>query len=176
MEKTRRKIFYNSRVKYLFTLYILFSLLIIFLFIGWEFFVDLFSNQTHYFNELAKFVNGFPMFARSILLLLWGVFSFLISYIYLESKFYGVFQRLDRLFKDMYNNNELDLKFRKNDSFQFIADSFNSMKKNFIKKINQRKQLINKIETIMNDQDNQFNSNQAKELIKEIDHELSQTD
>lgn len=171
MENNRRKIFTSNKIFITFVIYGFFSLLSLVLFLGWEEFLVLLASR---FSEAVwfEYLQGFPMVIKSSLLLLWGMFSFLLSYIYLDTKFLGIFRRMDNLFQDMHENDDLILKFRAHDSFAFLADSFNEMKNMFTNKISSRKKLLQEIEDIINNSPDDISEEQALELINKIDKEL----
>ncbi|MCK5708719.1 MAG: hypothetical protein KAI43_13810 [Candidatus Aureabacteria bacterium] len=134
MIQNRRKLFTNTRTRWVFTIFILFSIIVAFIFLGWTFIINFFDE--HIYDENAEVFNyalhhgNVILLLKTILLLCWVGFSSFSAYIYLENKYNGIFARIDRLFNDISSGQEKQLFFRDGDSFAYIAESFNRMVSN----------------------------------------------
>ncbi|MBN1521028.1 MAG: hypothetical protein JW928_00730 [Candidatus Aureabacteria bacterium] len=127
MKQNRRKLLINSRTKSIFALFVVFSFIVAFVFLGWEIIIQ-FVYFNHY--ELYESLFGFSnlgLLLKSILLVFWVGFTFFSAYFYMESKYSGIFARMDRLFTDISQGQDKRLFFRESDSFAYIAESFNRM-------------------------------------------------
>lgn len=145
----RRNFFVNNKVRNFFIFYCVFSLFIIALFLGWEVFVELIKRYAPVFENVSDY-QGFPVVIKVILLLIWGMVSFILSYTYLDAKFLGIFYRMDSVFKSMMTNDQQSLTFRKEDDFCYMAESFNKMKKMFLDRIRRRQALLNQLHEKIN--------------------------
>ena len=172
-KENRRKLFINSRVRNFFLFYVFFSIIIVAVFLGWEVIVE---ATLAYLPDSFRFIGafrGFPMIVKVILLLLWGMFSFLLSYTYLDAKFVGIFFRMDDQFKLMLKEENVTLQFRKGDPFTYLSDSFNQMRGMFQSRIKRRRETIERLaEKIQNLPENTPES-KLLEITKEIDNELA---
>ena len=147
--------------------------MIIILFLGWEVFIEIIISSIPSNPQWIYFLRGFPMVVKISLLLLWGMFSFLISYTYLDAKFLGIFTRIDRIFQQMILNENMTLQFRKGDEFDFMAESFNKMRQGFIEKIRKRKETLKKLDAQVKNLPENPSELQINGIIKEIDQELT---
>lgn len=168
----KRKLFINNRLRNFFIFYTFFSLLIVILFLGWEFFIALFNDSLSCIPWMEN-LQGFPMLIKVILLLLWGMFSFLLSYTYLECKFLGIFTRMNDLFTSMITNENLKLTFRQGDPFCFVSDSFNDMRQKFLDRISKRKKLIEHLNTQIDQLSNVPGQEKIQNILEQIDQELA---
>ena len=122
--------------------------------------------------SLSSF-RGFPMTIKVTLLLLWGMSSFLLAYTYLDTKFMGIFVRMDELFEDMLQNPVLTLSFRKGDPFGEMAQSFNQMKQMFLDRIAKRKLLIEQLTSEIEKLPDSSSEKTIQEIVQKIDQELA---
>jgi hypothetical protein len=127
MKQNRRKLLINQRIKSMFILFCFFSFLVAFFFLGWE--IILQWMYSHYYEvwEKVDSLSNMGLILKSFLLILWVGFTFFSAYFYVESKYNGVFARMDRLFSDITNGQDKRLFFRETDSFSYVAESFNRM-------------------------------------------------
>ncbi len=176
MAQNKRKLFINSRVRFFFAAYVVFSILAVVLFLGWEMFMEMFLNRFPAAEASLSSFRGFPMVIKVTLLLVWGMSSFLLAYTYLDAKFMGIFERMDELFEAMLHNPELKLGFRKVDPFNIMADSFNAMKQMFLDRIAKRKTLIEQITSeieLLPPNPRDLSEQKLQDMIRKIDQELA---
>ncbi|EKD26210.1 MAG: hypothetical protein ACD_79C01306G0004 [uncultured bacterium] len=173
MLENNRNLFISSKLRNFFIFYVLFSILVSVLFLGWEIFIEIIASSMQADADSLNYLRGFPTVIKVSLLLLWGMFSFLISYIYLDAKFMGIFSRMDELFNNMINDDSLTLSFRKNDNFDFLAESFSKMQSMFLNKILHRKKIITELRAQISNLPNNVSEQVLKDTIKIIDNELS---
>lgn len=171
--KSKRHLFINSKIAVYVLGYTITSFVLVFVFITWESFVHLLIHNIPATEGILSPKSGIGPVIKIGLLIIWGVISFIISYIYLDAKFMGIFNRMDQLFKDMRQNENLTLSFRKGDAFGFVADSFNSMRKTFQDKIEARKAFLSKLTHDVEKLDPNPSSEEIDTLIQSIDNELS---
>ena len=127
--------------------------------------VPVFTNTGYY--------KGFPVVIKVILLLIWGMLSFILSNKYLDAKFIGIFYRLDSLFKSMISDDSLTLAFRKEDDFFYMAESFNKMRKMFMDRITRRSILLKDLQEKIEKMPFEASQNSVEQMIQEIDSELN---
>lgn len=171
-QDNRRNFFVNNKVRNFFIFYCVFSVFIIALFLGWEVFVELLKNYAPIFENVSSY-QGFPVVIKVILLLIWGMVSFILSYTYLDAKFLGIFFRMDKVFKNMMSDDQQSLTFRKEDDFSYMADSFNKMKKMFLDRIRRRQTLINQLQEKIEKMPSDASRESVNLLIEEINSELN---
>jgi len=162
----------NNRIRLFFIAYLIFSVLPLVLFLDWELFLKIFLNR---FPGIENTFRSFHGVSMIILLFLWGIFSFLLAYTYLDAKFMGIFERLNTFFKNMLKDSSLKLEFRQGDPFSEMANAFNNMKQVFLERIVKRTALIKQItSTIESLPSNSPELSQQKwqDLIQKIDQEL----
>ena len=169
----QRQVLLNRRFRICFLFYALFSVLVIFLFLGWEVLVEYWINNLESPTETIQSLRGFPMAVKLTLLLLWGVFSFLLAYTFLDARFIGVFNRMDRLFREMLHNNDIHLHFRARDPFAHMGESFNTMKTMFLTRIQRRKDLIASLTREIEALPANPTRETVDQIIEKIDKELS---
>lgn len=173
MGENKRNLFVTSRIRNYFIFYVLFSILTAALFLGWEVFIEIIISALPESSTAFNPLRSFPTVIKVSLLLLWGMFSFLLAYTYLDAKFLGIFSRMDELFRRMLEDDSLTLQFRKHDTFDFLAESFNRMHRMFQDRIRHRRELLNelgeKIEKLPEDPPREV----LNEIVSEIDRELS---
>ena len=173
MQENRRNLFVSTKVRYFFLFYVIFSVIVVAVFLGWEVFAELLKTSLPESLGWMGMAKGFPVIVKVLLLLLWGMLSFLLSYIYLDAKFLGIFYRMDDIFKKMIEDDSLLLQFRKGDQFGNLADSFNSMRGMFSERISKRKEMLEALRSKIKDLPKDVKSAEVQALIKEIDEELS---
>ncbi|MBN2144777.1 MAG: hypothetical protein JW774_09165 [Candidatus Aureabacteria bacterium] len=169
----KRKLFVNNRVRLYFAGYIFFSFLIVILFLGWEFFIELLIYGFPQIQSYLSEVRGFPVVVKVILLLLWGTSSFLVAYTYLDAKFLGIFSRMNDCFEKMIHDDSIDLQFRKDDPFIYLGESFNSMKQMFIERIQKRKNFFHSLEKEIQSFSDNLPEDKIQMIVKKIDEELA---
>ncbi len=173
MSANKRQLLLNRHFRICFFFYTLFSVLIVFLFLGWEVMVEYWIAAQGSSTETIQSLRGFPMAVKLTLLLLWGVFSFLLAYTFLDAKFIGVFNRMDHLFKEMLNDNSINLQFRNKDPYAAMAESFNNMKAMFLERINKRKNLIASLTRDIEALPENPPKEKIDQILTQIDEELS---
>jgi hypothetical protein len=172
--ENKRKLFVNNRVRIYFAGYILFSFLIVILFLGWEFFIELLIYYFPQVQSQLSNVRGFPVVVKITLLLLWGCSSFLVAYTYLDAKFMGIFTRMNESFQNMIQDESLVLQFRKEDPFCYLGESFNSMRQMFFDRLIKRKKLFHSLEKeIESFATGTLPEEKIQEIVKQIDEELA---
>jgi hypothetical protein len=169
----KRKLFVNNRVRIYFTGYIFFSFLIVILFLGWEFFIELLIYGFPQIQSQLADLRGFPVVVKITLLLLWGCSSFLVAYTYLDAKFLGIFTRMDESFQKMIEDDSIALQFRKEDPFCYMGESFNSMKQMFLARIQKRRTLLHSLEKEIQTVTDKIPEEKIQEIVKTIDEELA---
>jgi len=173
MSSNKRKLFLNRKFYFNIILFSLFSVLIVFLFLGWEFIMEFWIASQGKEGASLQSLRGFPMAIKLSLLLLWGTLSFLLSYTFLDAKFLGVFNRIDQSFKSMMQNESEQLHFRDGDPFTFMGESFNDMKDMFLSRISKRKDLIQNLKHEVENLPVNSTRDQVDTIIEKIDKELS---
>ena len=126
MNKNRRKVFINNRIKAIFTLFFVLSFLVAFVFLGWDIFIQ-YLDVNHYEMYETLYSAHIGLILKTILLIFWIGFTLFSAYYYMEGKYNGIFARMDRLFNDISKGEEKKLFFRDGDSFAYLAESFNRM-------------------------------------------------
>ena len=157
MKANRRKLLINSRTKSIFLLFVVFSFIVAVVFLGWEIILQwLYANHYELYEQLYAHSN-LSLILKSILLIFWVGFTFFSAYYYVETKYNGIFARLDRFFTNISHGHDKRLFFRENDSFAYVGESFNRMMAN-LKTGNYT-----------------YNKEKIEDIIKKIE-ELSKTD
>jgi len=174
MANNKRNFFRSAKVRNMSFIYILFSILIVALLLGWESFTKILTPYLSDNSNVLSASRGLFPVIKVVLLLIWGMLSFLLSYTYLDVKFLGVFRRMDTLFNKMEGDSSLELKFRNNDGFSFLADSFKSMKNMLISRIAKRKKVIEDINQQIESLPSNPPEEQLQKIITLIDDELQQ--
>jgi len=174
MSSNQRKFFLSSKVFNIFLIYILFSILTVTLLLGWESFTKILAPYLGNNSNILSASRGLFPVIKVALLLVWGMLSFLLSYTYLDVKFLGVFRRIDSLFNKMEGDSSLELKFRNNDSFAFLADSFTSMKNMLASRIVKREKIISQISQQVESLASNPPDEDIQKIINLIDEELKQ--
>lgn len=172
LSDNRRNFFVNTKVRNFFIFYCFFSVFIIALFLGWEVFVELLKTYAPVLENVSSY-QGFPVVIKVILLLIWGMVSFILSYTYLDAKFLGIFFRMDKVFKSMMSDDQQSLSFRKEDDFSYMAESFNKMKKMFLDRIRRRQTLLNQLHEKIEKLPSDTSKESVDQMIQEINAELN---
>lgn len=170
--KNRRNFFVTSKVRNFFIFYCVFSLFIIAIFLGWEIFVEILKKYAPIPEKLSCY-QGFPVVIKVILLLIWGMLSFILSYTYLDAKFIGIFYRMDNIFKSMMSDDQMSLSFRKEDDFFYMSESFNKMKKMFLDRIIRRQTLLKQLHEKIEKIPPEASKDSVEQMIEEINTELN---
>jgi hypothetical protein len=162
MAQNKRKIG-STRIHLFFLAYFIFSILALMVFFDLEMFLNYFVDGEKQFH----FSHRFLALIKVLLLFLWGIFSFLLAYTYLEAKFIGIFERLNILFQNMLKNPSLTLEFRQEDPFMEMADAFNRMRQTFLERIAGQEALIAQITSEF--ESHTMSPQKAREMIQKID-------
>jgi len=167
----QRKFFINNQLLALFLTYLAFSIFVAFLFLGWE----VFSADFHYIVNGSDAPDDYdmPMLIKLGSFIIWGLASFTFAYAYLDTKFKGIFLRMDGMFKAMIKDDKVSLKFRKGDPFTPIEESFEHMKSTLLGRIETRKKLIKEINEAIENVPTNLPPEKVKELQAKIDRELT---
>ena len=171
MKQNRRKLLINSRTKSIFTLFVVFSFIVAVVFLGWEIILQyLYANYYQVYESLYTHSNLGLVF-KSILLIFWVGFTFFAAYFYVESKYNGIFARLDRMFNDVSLGHDRQLFFRDGDSFAHVGESFNRMLANmktgnYVQQKENIRKIIDKIENLLQKQG--APRQELEEILKEL--------
>ena len=158
MKQNRRKLLINSRTKSIFALFVVFSFIVAIVFLGWEIIIHfLYLNYYEIYESLYSYSN-LGLVLKAILLIFWVGFTFFSAYFYVENKYNGIFARLDHVFNDVSHGQNKRLFFRDDDAFAYVSESFNRMVANlktgnFVTQKEEIKDIIKKIEDLLNRQD-----------------------
>lgn len=144
IENDRRKIFYDSKTKMLFTTFIFFTILMAIFMTG-----TLLANLGFQFFSPGKTGEIFTFGNETILvfIILWSLYGYLIAYTYAYSKVQGIIFRMGRIFERITEKQSVRLTFRRGDPFHSVSDSFHRM----LDKVRQRPDLKKELQLIIRD-------------------------
>ena len=154
MTQNRRKLLINSRTKSIFALFVVFSFIVAVVFLGWEIILQwLYANQYEVYESLYAHSN-MGLVLKSVLLIFWVGFTFFSAYFYVETKYNGIFSRIDRLFNDISHGQDKRLFFRDGDPFAYVAEDFNRMIANlktgkYVQHKEEIKAIVQKLEDLL---------------------------
>ena len=154
MSQNRRKLLINSRTKSIFVLFVVFSFVVAVVFLGWEIILQyVYANYYEIYESLYSHSNA-GLVMKSVLLIFWVGFTFFSAYFYVETKYNGIFSRIDRLFNDVSHGQDKRLFFRDGDSFAYVGENFNRMIANlktgkFMQHKDEIKNIIKKLEDLL---------------------------
>ncbi len=124
IENDRRKIFYDTKTKMLFTIFIFFTILMAIFMTG-----TLLGNLGFQFFTPGKTGEAFTFSNETIIvfIVLWSLYGYLIAYTYAYSKIQGIIFRMGRIFEKISEKQGIKLTFRRKDPFHAVSDSFHKM-------------------------------------------------
>lgn len=142
IENDRRKIFFDTKTKMLFTTFIFFTVLM-----GIFMTATLLANLGFQFFSPGKTGEIFTFGNETILvfIILWSIYGYLIAYIYAYSKVQGIIFRMGRIFEKIADKNNTRLTFRRKDPFHAVSESFHKMLDN----VRQRPDLKRELQAII---------------------------
>jgi hypothetical protein len=120
----KRKIFYEKKIKQIFSGYLIFTLVLVLVLLGNLFTKTFFSVFTPGFTENA---TGLGPGVQLGIFILWMVCGFFFSYIYASSRVHGILFRLGRVCEQVASGESKKIGFRKADPFHEVAVSMNKV-------------------------------------------------
>jgi len=96
------------------------------------------STIAHPESSMARMTQDmtFPMGVKIPLLVIWGYFGFHLAIALAYAKYAGIFNRLNHLFDSIAHGNwDAIMFFRNEDSFQYVAKTFNTLKDKYLERI-----------------------------------------
>jgi hypothetical protein len=127
---------FNNRLKPMLHVFLVLALIVFAIAVSWNVLVRYALEHPEGPFVSAVLKLRYPLSSKTLLLILWGFFSVYISFAYVSTKYLCIFSRLDYLFDSIGRGNwDAIMFFRKEDPFNFVADSFNRLKKNYLNRL-----------------------------------------
>lgn len=120
----RRRIFYDNKVRLLFTGYLIFTLVLVLALFGNIFTKTFFSMLTPGF---ADSTTALPLKAQWGIFFLWTLYGFFFAYFYASNRVRGILLRLGRVCDQVASGEPRKMTFRKNDPFHAVSVSMNKI-------------------------------------------------